>query len=140
MSELMWDLINEDHVRRNRAAKEKARLEAEEAQRVLEEIDDATGLPQALIDDVEAIAKQHDNLMYSGPLPPTDRGGWTSAEADAHDRGRVLYDIVTKWRDENGVWNGEVIALYDNVRETFDDLIFDLINTVGYAPEPPEDD
>lgn len=75
-----------------------------------------------------------------GPLPPTDRGGWISAEADAQDRGRKLYDIVTKWRDDNGVWNGEVIALYDHVRETFDDLIFDLINIVGYAPEPPEED
>lgn len=74
-----------------------------------------------------------------GPLPPIDRGGWISAEADAVDRGRKLYDIVTKWRDENNVWGGEVIALYDSVRETFDDLIIDLINTVGYAPMPEED-
>jgi hypothetical protein len=51
-----------------------------------------------------------------------------------------LYNIVTKWRDENNVWDGEVIALYDHVRETFDDLVMDLITTVGYAPYMEEED
>jgi hypothetical protein len=51
-----------------------------------------------------------------------------------------LYDIVTKWRDENNVWDGEVIALYDHVRETFDDLVHELIRTVGYAPYKEEEE
>lgn len=51
-----------------------------------------------------------------------------------------LYDIVIKWRDENNVWDGEVIALYDYVRDTFDDLVMDLITTVGYAPYKEEED
>lgn len=59
---------------------------------------------------------------------------------EIQDQKDKLYDIVTKWRDENNVWDGEVIALYDYVRETFDDLIFDLINTVGYAPYKEEED
>jgi len=50
-----------------------------------------------------------------------------------------LYDAVIKWRDENNVWDGEVIALYDHVRETFDELIHELIRTVGYAPYKEED-
>lgn len=56
------------------------------------------------------------------------------------DQKDKLYDIVTKWRDENNVWDGEVIALYDHVRETFDDLVFDLIRTVGYAPYVEDED
>lgn len=59
---------------------------------------------------------------------------------EIQDQKDKLYDIVTKWRDENNVWDGEVIALYDYVRETFDDLVIDLINTVGYAPYKEEED
>jgi hypothetical protein len=55
------------------------------------------------------------------------------------DQKDKLYDIVIKWRDENNVWDGEVIALYDHVRETFDDLVHELIRTVGYAPYKEED-
>jgi len=50
-----------------------------------------------------------------------------------------LYDAVIKWRDDNNVWDGEVIALYDHVRENFDELIHELIRTVGYAPYKEED-
>ena len=61
-------------------------------------------------------------------------------EPGPFDQAQKLYDIVIKWRDENNVWDGEVIALYDHVRETFDDLVFDLIRTVGYAPYKDEED
>lgn len=82
-------------------------------------MDEITGLPMALMDDVAAIAEAHDEIQ------------------DQKDK---LYDIVIKWRDENNVWDGEVIALYDHVRENFDDLVFDLIRTVGYAPYKEEED
>jgi hypothetical protein len=85
---------------------------------VKQPVDEITGLPMALMDDVAAIAASHDEIQ---------------AQKDK------LYDIVTKWRDENNVWDGEVIALYDDVRETFDELIQELIRTVGYAPMPADD-
>jgi len=58
---------------------------------------------------------------------------------EIQDQKDKLYDAVIKWRDENNVWDGEVIALYDHVRETFDELIHELIRTVGYAPYKEED-
>jgi hypothetical protein len=86
---------------------------------VKQPVDEITGLPMALMDDVAAIAVAHDEIQ---------------AQKDK------LYDIVIKWRDENNVWDGEVIALYDHVRETFDDLVHELIRTVGYAPYKEEED
>ena len=73
---------------------------------------------------------------YSAPdiVVPNVKPAMIQAQKDK------LYDIVTKWRDKNNVWDGEVIALYDYVRETFDDLVIDLINTVGYAPYKEEED
>jgi len=89
------------------------------ARNVKQPVDEITGLPMALMDDVTAIAAAHDEIQAQK---------------------NKLYDAVIKWRDENNVWDGEVIALYDDVRENFDDLIHDLIRTVGYAPYKEEED
>lgn len=76
-------------------------------------------------------------------LSPEEEKAIMSAtyEPGQFDKAQKLYEIVIKWRDKHNVWDGEVIALYDNVREDFDDLVQDLIRVVGYAEyrEPTDD-
>jgi len=73
-------------------------------------------------------------------IEPIDRGGWTSSEADAHDRGRQLYDIVTKFRDDQKLYHPEVIYNFDNVIENAYEFIAELVSVVGYLGWPEEEE